>query len=230
MTDIDRAAWFIHESNLIEDVTALSRDDIRRRLAANSPLGHAGAFLFLDQLATERLVLRQQDLFLAHRLILLEELELSGGWEPADGIPEDLAPEIGGWRRRDIRVGLHAPTMWPVLPSVMGQYFDQLEAFLASPHADEEAIDFAADTHYEYEAVHPLIDGNGRTGRLIANYALAFHGLQIAVFTAADRQASYYSACNHPETTLMRRYLRCKMRHPDIALDAASSEEWPVDN
>lgn len=227
MFDIDRAAWFIHESNLIEDVTALTRDDIRARLAARSPDGHVGAFLFFAQLAEERLVLTQNDLFLAHRLILLEELELSGAWAPADGIPDDLRAEIGGWRRRAVSVGTHAPTPWPLLPAVMDGWFGRLKAFLNEARTSDAVLDFAADSHHEYEAIHPLIDGNGRTGRLLANYVLLFFGQPIVVCTAADRHASYYAACGSPATAVMRAYFRSKIGSPGVMLDAASSATWP---
>lgn len=228
MSDIDRAAWFIHESNLIEDVTALRRDDIRARLAARSPDGHVGAYLYFAQLAEERLSLTQNDLFLAHRLILLEELELSGDWTPSDGIPDDLRAEIGGWRRRAVSVGTHAPTPWPLLPAVMDGWFGRLREFLGAPRDRDAVIDFAADAHHEYEAIHPLIDGNGRTGRLLANYVLAYFSVPIAVFTAADRHASYYAAWGGQSTALMRAYVRSKICRPDVMLDAASAGTWPT--
>lgn len=228
MTDIDRAAWFIHESNLIEGVTAFTRDDIRAQLAARSPDGHSGAFMFFAQLAEERLMLTQIDLLLAHRLILLEELELTGEWKPADGIPDDLRAEIGGWRKRAVSVGTPAPTPWPLVPAVMDGWFGRLREFLGASRDRDAVLDFVADSHHEYEAVHPLIDGNGRTGRLIANYVLAYFRHPIAVCTAADRHASYYMACGSQSTALMRAYVRSKSCRPEVPLDAASVDAWPT--
>ena len=54
----------------------------------------------------------------------------------------------------------------------------------------EHPLKMAFDFHLTYEEIHPFLDGNGRTGRLIMNKILMSHGyFPIIVFT--DNQTSY---------------------------------------
>lgn len=226
MWTVKRAARFIYESNMIESVTALTQEDIQRAIQARSSEGHVGAFLALMDIAAKKKPLTKADLFTAHRLILLEQLALESDWTPEDGLPPDIAPEVGGWRRRAVFIGGHTPPNYALVPAIMDDFFLDLSEFVLSPREDADAIDFAADMHYRYERIHPFIDGNGRTGRLIANYILALYDVPIAVFTSEDRFDSYYPACAHRSPDVMRQYLRLKIEKPDIALSIANIQEW----
>lgn len=47
--------------------------------------------------------------------------------------------------------------------------------------------------HLEFEAIHPFIDGNGRTGRLLLNFELIKHGLLPVNIKFTDREKYYNS-------------------------------------
>lgn len=45
----------------------------------------------------------------------------------------------------------------------------------------------AADTHFKFVSIHPFIDGNGRTARLLMNLVLIMHGYPMAVIRNENR-------------------------------------------
>ena len=54
-------------------------------------------------------------------------------------------------------------------------------------------IELAAWTHAEFVRIHPFVDGNGRTGRLIMNYQLLKSGY-LPVSIAKENRLDYYNA------------------------------------
>ena len=54
-------------------------------------------------------------------------------------------------------------------------------------------IEYAAWTHAEFVRIHPFIDGNGRTSRLLMNYQLLSAGF-LPVSIAKENRLDYYNA------------------------------------
>ncbi len=50
-----------------------------------------------------------------------------------------------------------------------------------------DPIKLAALTHIDFESIHPFVDGNGRVGRLLANWALMKNGYPPIVITKGER-------------------------------------------
>lgn len=53
----------------------------------------------------------------------------------------------------------------------------------------EHPVKVAADFHLRFVEIHPFIDGNGRTARLLMNLVLLGHGYPIAIIKTEERQA-----------------------------------------
>jgi len=52
------------------------------------------------------------------------------------------------------------------------------------------------DFHHEFEIIHPFIDGNGRTGRLILNWLLLKNGFDFEIIKYKNR-FDYYNSINN---------------------------------
>ncbi len=81
-------------------------------------------------------------------------------------------------------------------PPSPNQMFLQVKDFytqLADIRSFDNDIDYAAWTHAEFVRIHPFVDGNGRTSRLIMNYQLIKDGWLPVSINASDR-VMYYEA------------------------------------
>jgi Fic family protein len=49
------------------------------------------------------------------------------------------------------------------------------------------SVDYVSRAHYEFAAIHPFADGNGRCARLLMNVLLIRKGFPIAIIRLRDR-------------------------------------------
>jgi Fic family protein len=54
---------------------------------------------------------------------------------------------------------------------------------------DLHPVELAAEAHYRLVTIHPFVDGNGRTGRLLMNMILLMRGYPAAIIRQRDRLA-----------------------------------------
>jgi Fic family protein len=62
-------------------------------------------------------------------------------------------------------------------------------------------VELAARVHIDFVGIHPFIDGNGRTARLLMNLELLKAGFPPIVIKVADR-LEYYQALDLAHTTI----------------------------
>ena len=88
------------------------------------------------------------------------------------------------------------PVSWPFVPAEMASWVDHVNALDPSGAVFPEAL---AALHCRFEQIHPFLDGNGRTGRLILNLILVRHGYPPAIIYKRDR-ARYLRALQRADT------------------------------
>jgi len=98
--------------------------------------------------------------------------------------------EFGGqWREQPvyIRGSRHAPPNYLKLPDLM----DDMIAKYETSRAAEHPIATAAKLHLDLVTIHPFVDGNGRTARLLGNLALIRSGFAPILIEKEDRQTYF---------------------------------------
>lgn len=99
---------------------------------------------------------------------------------------------VGGiYRNQEVRISGAGH-----LPPVGNDMYDQIKGFyndLVWKKSALNPIEYAAWTHAEFVRIHPFIDGNGRTSRLLMNYQLISDGF-LPVSVAKENRLDYYNA------------------------------------
>jgi Fic family protein len=75
------------------------------------------------------------------------------------------AKDPGEFRRIQNQVGRPARYVPPPVPELR-ELLDKFEKYLHGPHTYDPLVT-AFLVHYQFEAIHPFLDGNGRVGRLL---------------------------------------------------------------
>lgn len=152
-----------------------------------------------------------------HRLIL-------------QGIDDDNA---GAYRRVDVTVAgsnYRPPPPHDVEPE-MRAFFDWLSPESAAP--TRGVIQTAAAAHAWFAQIHPFIDGNGRTARILMNLVLMRSGYPIAIVTKEDR-IRYYDALEEAQsgdlTPLIKLIVECVSEtleeYEDAVRQQQTQAEW----
>lgn len=137
-------------------------------------IGHRDAFLFVLDIASREIPLSEKVIKQIHSLVLIDR-------------PEDR----GTFRRIPVRI-MGAYTE-PVQPYLIEPKITDLLATNEERKANMGTIERIARFHLEFEGIHPFIDGNGRTGRLILNLDLIRNGYPPINVKFTDRK-KYYDA------------------------------------
>ena len=95
----------------------------------------------------------------------------------------------GQYRETQVRIAgarFIPPESW-VIPNLMTEWGD----WLLNEGAQSHPIDLAAEAHHRLVAIHPFIDGNGRTARLVMNLILMRAGYPPTVIQKINRRQYY---------------------------------------
>ena len=92
------------------------------------------------------------------------------------GVDEENA---GQWRQKSIIVS-GSSYRFPA-PEAVPDEMEKLAAWISTERAKLHPVEFAAILHLRFVTVHPFVDGNGRTARLLMNLALLQAGYMLAI-------------------------------------------------
>ena len=173
---------YTYNSNAIEGNTLTLRetDMVLRGLTIDQKslkehlevIGHKEAFDFVTELVKEKCEINERVIKQIHYLVLADKKD-----------------DRGVYRRVPVRImGAAHETAQPYL--IVTKMEELLRNYLAS---EEHIVTKLARFHIEFEGIHPFIDGNGRTGRLLVNLELMKAGYPPIDIKFTDRIA-YYNA------------------------------------
>ncbi len=148
--------------------TVISGKPLKDLLEAKN---HAQSLEFIKELARarkRRQFISEMDIKAIHKIILT-------------GIDDNSA---GKYRRTEVFVrGSNAEFPLPkAVPYAMQEFTQWLQG-----QQETHPVRVAADAHFKFVSIHPFIDGNGRTARLLMNLILYLHDYPMAVIRNEDR-------------------------------------------
>ena len=156
---------------VLQEGLTIGRKSLVEHLEA---INHRDAIGFVEDLAEEDEPLSERTIREIHAIVLKE-----------------IDPKYAG-RYRDIQVRIagspHTPPDALHINRLMQEFADQ---HLSKPH--EHPIARAALAHFSLVDIHPFVDGNGRTARLLMNLILIQEGYFPAIILKNDRH-KYYAA------------------------------------
>ena len=161
----------LQETAMVLEGITIDQKPLKDHLEA---VGHKDAFLYVQDIVSKKIPLTEFVIKNIHSLVLMNK-------------PEDK----GVYRRVPVRI-MGAFTE-PVQPYMIEPKITELLAENEKRKATMNIIERVARFHLEFESIHPFIDGNGRTGRLLMNFELMQNGYPPINVKFTDRKR-YYDA------------------------------------
>ncbi len=137
-------------------------------------IGHRDAFKYVEGLVIDKIELTESVIKNIHSLVLMDRSE-----------------DRGVYRRIPVRIvgAFHEPPQ----PYLVEPQMNDLMLNHADRREKMHIVEAVALFHLDFEGIHPFIDGNGRTGRLLINLELMQNGYPAIDVKFTDRR-KYYQA------------------------------------
>lgn len=168
----------LRETQVVLEGITVGGKSIKEHLEA---INHEKAILYLNDLVKENNPITEWNIKSIHQLVL-----------------KDIDDENAGRYKREnvtIKGAIHIPPDYLKVPELMEKLILNYENW-----NNFHPIIQAALLHGELVKIHPFIDGNGRTSRLLMNLDLMNHGYNPVIIKKEDR-LEYYEALDKAHTT-----------------------------
>ncbi len=139
-------------------------------------IGYKEAFDYIYDLARDNTPLSEYEIKSIHSLVLSQDNKNKGIY-------------------RSLPVMITGSNHTPPQPYLIKPKIEQLLLDYEEWKKDKHIIECIALFHLDFESIHPFIDGNGRTGRLILNLDLIRNGY-LPINIKFTNRADYYNAFN----------------------------------
>ena len=159
----------LRETDLVLSGLTIDQKPLKDHLEA---VGHKEAFDFVSELVKNNVPISESVIKQIHYLVLADKKD-------DRGVYRKIPVRIMGAKHEPVQPYLIEPRMKQLL-----QDFNE---------SAEHIVTKLARFHIEFESIHPFIDGNGRTGRLLVNFELMKVGFPPIDIKFSDRIA-YYNA------------------------------------
>lgn len=171
----------LRETDLvINEGLTISGKSMREHLEA---INHQEAIAFIKDLMNKNTSLIEREVLSIHNLIL-----------------RGIHPEDAG-RYRKAQVMIKGSTHMPPQPFLVAKEMEDYFIWYETNKNKLHPVVLAAEMHERLVTIHPFIDGNGRTSRLVMNLILLQHGYVIANIKGDyDNRMRYYQALETAQT------------------------------
>lgn len=159
----------LRETALVLEGVTIGEKPLKDHLEA---IGHKEAFEFVLSLAEKDAPLTESVIKDIHSLVLMNDRANKGKY-------------------RSVPVKISGADHTPPQPYSIAPQMEALIADHAEMLKTKHIIECVAEFHLRFEGIHPFIDGNGRTGRLILNLELIKAGLLPINVKFSDRRKYY---------------------------------------
>jgi Fic family protein/DNA-binding XRE family transcriptional regulator len=171
----------LRETDLvINEGLTISGKSMREHLEA---INHQEAIAYIKHLMEKNTILNEREVLAIHNLIL-----------------RGINPEDAG-RYRRVQVMIKGSSFMPPQPFMVSPAMEDFFIWYETNKKGLHPIILAAELHERLVTIHPFIDGNGRTSRLVMNLILLQHGYVIANIKGDyDSRMQYYNALETAQT------------------------------
>ena len=165
---------------IINEGLTISGKSMREHLEA---INHQEAIAYIKHLMEKNTSLNEREVLSIHNLIL-----------------RGINPEDAG-RYRRVQVMIKGSSFMPPQPFLVSKEMEDYFIWYETNKNALHPIVLAAELHERLVTIHPFIDGNGRTSRLVMNVILLQNGYVIANIKGDyDSRMQYYNALETAQT------------------------------